>query len=399
MGSKAKSTIVPIEELVHELKQNVFPYWINKMVDPERGGFYGKRDGHDVLEVNAPKAIILNTRILWTFSNAARTFADPAYFKMADRAYAYLIEHFRDKVHGGVYWMLDYLGNPLQPKKQVYAQAFAIYALTEYFLATKNEDSLKEAIKLFHLIERYSFDAKGNGYLEAFDEQWNLLEDLRLSDKDANEKKTMNTHLHVLEAYTLLYQAWKGEYLGNQLYNLIRIFQEKIINRNFQYDLFFDEHWRLQSAKTSFGHDIEGSWLLCEAAYALGDESLIKEIQALAIKTVDKTIADGLDTDGGLMNEVATGKFLDGDKHWWPQVEAMVGLVNAWQITGDTRYLKKTNEVWSFIKKNLIDHEYGEWHWMVSRNGEVNYKEEKAGPWKCPYHNGRGLMEVYKRLS
>ncbi len=399
MEAKTKSQLVPVDELLKELKENIFPYWINKMVDPEYGGFYGKRDGHDVLEKNAPKAIILNTRILWTFSKAARTFNDPTYFQVADRAYHYIIHHFIDKVNGGVFWMVDYQGNPLQSKKQVYAQAFALYAFTEYYLATKNEESLKEAIKFFHLIERYSFDAKENGYFEAFDERWNLLEDLRLSDKDANAKKTMNTHLHVLEAYTVLYQAWKDDYLGKQLYNLIKIFQEKIINKNFQYDLFFDEHWKLQSTKTSFGHDIEGSWLLCEAAYSLGDESLIKEIQALAIRTVDKTIADGLDKDGGLMNEVEPGEFLDGDKHWWPQVEAMVGLVNAWQITNDKKYLEKTNEVWSFIKNNLIDHEHGEWHWMVHRNGEVNYKEEKAGPWKCPYHNGRGLIEVYKRLS
>lgn len=399
MEANVKSHLVPVEELLKELKENIFPYWINKMVDPEYGGFYGKRDGHDVLETNATKAIILNTRILWTFSNAARIFGDPTYLQIADRAYHYIIHHFIDKAQGGVYWIVDYQGKPFQTKKQVYAQAFAIYAFAEYYLATKNEESLKEAIKLFHLIERYSFDKNENGYFEAFDEQWNLLEDLRLSDKDANEKKTMNTHLHVLEAYTVLYQAWKDEFLENQLRNLIMIFKDKIINKDFQYDLFFDEHWKLQSHKTSYGHDIEGSWLLCEAAYALDDKELTKEIEALAIKTVDKTIQDGLDSDGGLMNETEPGKFLDGDKHWWPQVEAMVGLVNAWQITGDEKYLHTTNRIWSFIKTNLIDHKNGEWFWMVHRNGEVNYKEEKAGPWKCPYHNGRGLTEVFRRLS
>jgi mannobiose 2-epimerase len=209
----------------------------------------------------------------------------------------------------------------------------------------------------------------------------------------------MNTHLHVLEAYTVLYQVWPDEFLKSQLLNLINIFKGKIINNNYQYDLFFDENWNVQSTKTSYGHDIEGSWLMCEAAYVVGDENLINEIQQLAIRTVDKTISVGFDKDGGLMNEVEPGKFLDSDKHWWPQVEAMVGLVNAWQITGDERYLGKTIEVWSFIKQNLIDHKNGEWHWMVHRNGEVNFKEEKAGPWKCPYHNGRGLIEVCKRLS
>lgn len=398
MESKPKTSIVPVDELLKELKENIFPYWMNKMVDDEHGGFYGKRNGHDALELNAPKAIILNTRILWTFANAGRTFSDQQYFEIADRAYDYIANYFFDKEFGGVYWMVDHQGNPLQAKKQVYAQAFAVYALAEYYLATKHEDSLREAVKLFHLIERYSFDTVNNGYLEAFDQQWHLLDDLRLSEKDANEKKTMNTHLHVLEAYTVLYSVWPDEYLKSQLLNLINLFKEKIINENFQYDLFFDEHWKIQSRKTSFGHDIEGSWLLCEAAKGIGDAKLLTEIENLAIKTVDKTIKNGIDRDGGLMNEIEPGKFLDSDKHWWPQVEAMVGLVNAWGITSDELYLKKTNEVWSFIRKNLIDHKNGEWYWMVDRNGEVNYKEEKAGPWKCPYHNGRGLMEVIKRL-
>lgn len=390
---------LPVEELTQELTGDILPYWMNKMVDKEHGGFYGRRNGYDELDATAGKGIILNTRILWIFSSAARMLKDPAYRETADRAYRYICDQFIDRKNGGVYWMLDYKGNPAQTKKQIYAQAFAIYAFTEYFLATGIQDALNEAIHLFELIERYSFDQEENGYLEAFDEEWNLLEDLRLSDKDANEKKTMNTHLHVLEAYTLLFAAWKNKKLENQLRNLIVLFKEKIINTNFQYDLFFDEHWKLQSEITSFGHDIEGSWLLCAAAEVLDDDVLLNEVQQLAINTVNRTLAEGLDTDGGLMNETNPGKLSDTDKHWWPQAEALVGLANAWQINGNDQYLKTAAKVWSFIKQYMIDKKNGEWYWRVDRDGNINYEEDKAGPWKCPYHNGRAVLEIIKRIK
>lgn len=397
--TKRNPSILPVSAFLEELKENIFPYWMNKMVDDEYGGFYGRRDGHDILDVKFPKGVILNTRILWTFSNATRNFRELELEKMADRAYQYITRYFFDKVNGGVFWMVDYQGNPHQTKKQIYAQAFAIYSLAEYYLATGKNESLNQAIELFRLVERFSFDNQENGYFEAFDERWNLLRDLRLSEKDANEKKTMNTHLHLLEAYTVLYTAWKDDILKQKLRNLVTLFTDKIINKNFQYDLFFDEHWDVQSSKTSFGHDIEGSWLLCEAARVLDDSKLLSEVQQLAVRTTDKTIADGLDKDGGLMNEIESAKFLDSDKHWWPQAEAMVGFVNAWEITGDEKYLMKANDVWMFIKRNLIDRKNGEWYWMVDREGTISYNEDKAGPWKCPYHNGRALMELWRRLS
>lgn len=389
----------PVEEILHDLHSNILPYWMNRMIDHEHGGFYGRRNGHDVLEPEAPKGIILNARILWTFSSAARHFQNVNYLAVATRAFQYIQDHFVDGKNGGVYWMLDFKGAPLQTKKQVYAQAFALYAFAEYYLASGDRRSLQAAIDLFRLIERHSFDTKDNGYLEAFDENWNLLEDLRLSEKDANEKKTMNTHLHILEAYTVLYSVWKDEQLLRQLKNLINIFIDKIINKRYRYDLFFTEAWKLQSTTTSFGHDIEGSWLLYEAGHLTGDVELAARVKDLAIRTVDQTLEDGLDEDGGLMNETEPDALKDTDKHWWPQAEAIVGLVNAWQLTGNGSYLDEAKSVWQFIKEKLIDRQHGEWHWRVNRQGEVNFDEEKAGFWKCPYHNGRMAIEVAQRFG
>lgn len=386
-------------ELLHELTTNVLPYWMNKMTDNQHGGFYGRRDGHDNLDKESPKGIILNTRILWTFSAAVKVLQDHVYLETAHRAFEYIMNCFLDKEHGGVYWMVDYKGEPLQTKKQIYAQAFAIYAFTEYFLVSRNEDSLHEAKKLFYLIEQHSFDSSENGYLEAFDRQWNLLDDLRLSEKDANEKKTMNTHLHVLEAYTNLYRVWKDPALEKQLKNLIIVFRDKIVNKNFHFDLFFNEHWQVQSREISFGHDIEGSWLMHEAAEVLGDKRLLHEMERLAVTMADTSLREGLDADGGLMNEAGPDGHKDTDKHWWPQAEAIVGYVNAWQLTGDTRYMEKAEKVWSFVKQHLIDSKNGEWFWRTDRTGVVNFQEDKAGPWKCPYHNGRAALEIVSRLK
>ena len=381
-------------EMFSELTRNILPYWTKGMVDEQFGGFYGRRDGNDALVEKAPKGVILNTRILWTFSQAARQVSKQQYQPQADRAFDYLVKHFIDAEKGGVYWMLDHLGNPVETKKQIYAQAFAIYALSEYYLLTHNKDSLELAVGMYKLIEQYSFDPVNNGYLEAFDRDWKLLDDLRLSDKDANEKKTMNTHLHVLEAYTNLYRCWPDASLAKQLHNLIVLFRDKIVSPEGHFQLFFDEQWIVKSDEISFGHDIEGSWLLFEAAEVLGDHALVDSMKDLAVRMVDLTIAKGLDRDGGLMNEVH-----DPDKHWWPQAEALVGLVNAWQITGRDTYLATTVKVWAFIKSKLIDYKNGEWFWRVDRQGNINFSEDKAGPWKCPYHNGRAMLELLRRLN
>jgi mannobiose 2-epimerase len=387
-----------IKEFKNELN-HIISYWKDHAVDDVNGGFYGLVDINNNPDPFADKGIILNTRILWTFSAACRFTGEKGYKEMADRAYHYIKSHFTDPHYGGVYWIVDYKGNKVNTRKQIYAQAFAIYALSEYFQITKDTNAFNEALEIFRLIENHSYDNNKGGYIEAFDAQWDCLEDMRLGESDQNEKKTMNTHLHILEAYTNLYRIWNDELLCEKLYQLIRIFVDHIINKKTHHlDLFFDEQWQLQSSRISYGHDIEAAWLLYEAAEILGNESLIKELLEMSLKITRASI-EGLDKDGGLMNELdKSSHHLDADKHWWPQAEAMVGFLNAYELSGGEHFYNLFLRSWEFIRKFIVDHKNGEWFWRVDRNGNPS-AEEKIGFWKCPYHNTRACIEIIRRLE
>lgn len=387
------------QELKEELTHNILPFWMEKMVDGKNGGYYGQITGKNQLVADAPKGGILNARILWSFSSAALYFNNPLYVEYAKRAKDYAFEHFFDPKNGGTYWMINADGTPADTKKQIYSQAFFIYALVEYYRVTSDKECLDKAIELFRLIEKHSFDTEQNGYFEAYSIDWKLLEDLRLSEKDANEKKTMNTHLHILEAYTNLYRVWKDDELKKQLKNLIELFLDKIINRETHHlDLFFDENWVCKSTLFSYGHDIESAWLIEEAAVVLDDAELLNKVRSRVLKVADAA-AEGLNPDGSIINEknYATGH-VDTNCDWWPQAEAMIGFFNAYELSKNESYAEKTLATWKFTKNFIIDKNAGEWHWSVSSTGEVDVQNDKAGFWKCPYHNSRMCLELMSRI-
>ena len=388
------------EELVSEL-ENILKYWATYCVDNEFGGFVGRRDHFNRQIPGASKGSVLNARILWTFSSAFSFTNNHEYILLADRAFQYIIDYFDDKQSGGLFWELNENGELLNGRKQIYAQGFGIYGYSEYYRASGNPKALEKAISLFDLIEKYSFDPLFGGYLEAFANNWSSLDDFRLSTKDANLPKTMNTHLHILESYTNLLRIWPDEHLKRKTEALIRIFLDKIIDhRTHHFNLFFDCDWTVRSSIVSFGHDIEGAWLLYEAAKITANDSLMAEVRDNLILMVDATISEGCDTNGSLFNEKDTiSGHVDTDKHWWMQAEAMVGLVYAYKITGNKKYLDQLYKVWHFIQTSLIDRVNGEWFWRVNQNGIPITTEDKAGFWKCPYHNTRALIEVLNSLS
>ena len=383
-----------------ELRSNILPFWLKYTIDEEFGGFRGQITNDLVINPHADKGLVLNARILWTFSKAYAVYGDDDYLRAARRAYDYILQHFWDNAFGGVYWMVNYRGTPSETKKRVYGQAFTIYALAEYFLATQQEEALKRAISLHEIVDNTAHDADFGGYFETYECDWTTAQDQRLSDVDMNEKKSMNTHLHMLEAYANLCRAWKNNKLRQRLRELIEIGLNHIVQpKNHHFLLFFDQDWQPKSDVTSFGHDIEGSWLLCEAGDIYGDPHLLKSVQDEAVHIAQAVYEEALDDDGGLMYEAQNGRIIDSDKHWWPQAEAVVGFLNAYQLSGQEHFRTAAENTWNFIEKFVVDHNHGEWYWKVSRDRVPSNSKYKVDPWKCPYHNSRVSFEVMKRLG
>ncbi|MGN7359161.1 AGE family epimerase/isomerase [Paenibacillus sp. SAF-054] len=382
-----------------ELQGNILGFWMKHAPDDNHGGFFGVITTDLSVIPDADKSLVLNTRILWTFAAAYRLHGDDSYLVTAKRAYAYILRHFVDQEYGGLYWMLHADGTVSNDKKQVYGQAFAIYALSEYYRATQQEEALELAVSLFGMLEEHSYDPVHKGYVEALSREWLQTGDFSLSDKDLNEKKSMNTHLHVLEAYTNLLRVWPEERLKHQLAELIEVTLSHIVHPDqSRFLLFFDEAWRSKSGHISYGHDIEGSWLLVEAAEVLGDAALLERVKHTAIAMAEHALKEGVDPDGGMVNEADAGGIVDDRKDWWPQAEAMVGFYNAYQMTGDRKFRDASLRSWQFIERSIIDHEHGEWFWNADREGRPNRDEPKVSAWKCPYHNGRACMEMLERL-
>lgn len=385
-------------EMREVLENNILNFWLERMTDEENGGYYGRIDGYGRLVPDADKGAILNARILWAFSAAYRVLDDSRYLSAARREKDYIVEHFIDHDNGGVYWSLDCKGRPKDRKKQIYAIGFVIYGMAEYARATGDSSALDCAIDLYRDIEAHAFDRKNNGYIEAMTEEWGRTDDMRLSDKDENMSKTMNTHLHIIEPYTCLYRVWQDGKLAGSLRNLLDVFTGKIINRDSSHlDLFFDDSWNGPRNIISYGHDIEASWLLHETALVLGDRLVIENI-APVVRSVARAADEGLTPDGAMVYErrLDTSR-TDSELHWWVQCESIVGHVNLWQHFGDEAALETAVRCWDFVKERLIDRKGGEWYWSILPDGTPNRDCDKAGFWKCPYHNARMCLEIMER--
>jgi cellobiose epimerase len=388
-----------IHRIDGDLRGNILPFWIHRVLDGDSRAFFGSLTNELVVDRSAERGALLTSRILWTYAAAYTRYRDPAYLAMADHAYNDLVLHFQDDKFGGYWWSVATDGSVLRDRKQVYGQAFAIYALTEYHAASGRGEVLDQAIATYRLIEEHA-GARHGGYLEAFGRAWEPIEDMRLSAVDLNEPKSQNTHLHVMEAYTRLLLAWPDPGLRTRLRELVEIMLSRIVDpATAHLGLFFAEDWTPRYDRISYGHDIEAAWLLTWAADVLADPELTARIRPLAVRIAEVTLAEGVDADGGVFNQGSPAGLTDTNKEWWPQAEAVVGFLNAYQLTGQERFLAAALRTWDFIELRLIDRRRGEWFRGVTRDGLVLDKELKVSFWKCPYHNGRTGLEAVRRLS
>ena len=392
-----------IEQMKNEveanLTKNLLPWWSAKTVDNVNGGFYGRINSDEKVFPDEDKGGILNARILWTYSSAYRVLKDTSYLRFATRAKDYILAHFIDKQYGGAYRSVNSKGEPSDTRKQIYTQTFFIYAMAEYYRATGNKEALETAKAIFELFEKYALDKESNGYFEVFTRDWKRSHDMLIGEETVTDEKTMNTHLHLMEAYANLFRVWPIEKMKDRLKNVVGIFLDKIIDKKTAHLIcFMDRNWNRTSSIDSYGYDIEASWLLYEAANLAGDPDLLARVKQTCIRIADAA-TEGLQPDGSLLYEKdLSTQHIATERSWWVQSETIVGYMNAYELTGEEKYLDNSVNCWNYARQHLVDNKAGGWFSSVSESG-VAGEGDKAGFWVCPYHNGRMCLEIIERVS
>ncbi len=387
------------DQAEQELRNNILPFWLTQARDRAHGGFYGEITNDLKIDRTAPRGLLLTARILWTFSAAYRRYQDPTYLEMARWAYADLTERFLDRTHGGFYWSLDANQRPRDLRKQTYGQAFAIYALSEYARATGEPAARDLASATYRLLDASSRDPVYGGYFETCTRDWQRLTTADARIMGVSTAKSQNTNLHVMEAFTALLRIWPDDTIRRSQRAMIEVVLTRILDpRTHHLILLAEADWTPCGAAISYGHDIEVSWLLTEAAEICGDPAVLARVRPVAVAIARATLAEGVDTDGGVWNEGAPGRVTDATKEWWPQAEATVGFLNAYQISGNPQFFAASLHSWAFIQQNLVDRKYGEWLRVATTNTRLRARHPKLSFWKCPYHNGRACLELIGRL-
>lgn len=382
-----------------ELRDNILPFWMQHTLDHENGGFYGAVTNDLHVHNQVERSAVICSRILWTFSTAARLYGEETYFHTAQWAFDYLTAFFWDEQFQGIYWSLDRYGRPVNDRKHTYAQAFSIYAFSAYYQATSEPKSLSLAQKQFELLETHTFDPVYGGNIECRARDWSSLADTRLSDKEINSSKSMNTLLHLMEAYASLAQIWSDAILSEKLGGLVKIFLDKIIDSHSGHQhMFFDNHWNSLSNDISFGHDIETSWLLLETAKVLGDPILLDRVRKTGLIMAQAVYQQAFNPDGSILYEITPNEKPKQTRHWWAHAEAVVGFYNAYQLSGQMHFADAADKVWNYIQAFFVDRQNGDWFKQLRSNGQPILSHHKVGPWECPYHHARMCFEMIERL-
>jgi len=380
------------------LKENILGFWLAHAPDRERGGFFGATDRKGTPDPLAPRSLVVNSRLVWTFAAAKRTLGNEEYAATAKAAYSYLVANFRDSKYGGWFWSLSASGKVLDSHKHLYGQSFAIYGLAEYARTFGDKEALKLALDTFRLMDGKAHDAKNGGYLEPWTREWKP--ETKEHPIGPPDQKSTNTHLHLLESLTTLLVASGDTLVKTRLEELYGLFIAKIVDPSGYAHEYFSPDWTpVGAAEASYGHDMELAWLLQEAAAALGKPDDPAGV-ALSRALVAHSVKYGYDeARGGVFERGPAGQpALVRSKTWWAQAEALVGLLEGWELTRDEGYWRRFEQSADFVLKTVCDNEFGEWYPQFKADGTVDY-DAKISPWKCPYHNGRACMEIIRRLG
>ena len=376
-----------------EALDQILGYWL-KLRDP-RGGYYGEVLSSGEVLRDAPRGVILNARIIWAFSAAYEALREPEYLEAARWACDWFLEHFVDADNGGVYWSVTAAGERLDDKKQLYAQGFAIYGLSEFYKVSGEPKALAAAAALYQIVEDRFADSEHGGYIEALARDFTPLADMSLSAHDINADKTMNSHLHLLEAYANLYRVWPDVSLRDALVRLIDLTCTRVMAPDGHLRLYFRRNWSVLPGGVSYGHDIETSWLLLECAFATGDVDVVSRVRPYA-QAMGRAGNEGLLPDGSMRYEQLLDGSFDDSRQWWVQAETVVGNLWLWKYHGDVAAADRALSTWAYIRDHLIDRKGGEWFWAILPDGKPDLAQPKAGFWKCPYHNTRMCLEILK---
>lgn len=383
-------------ELAAELDA-VARWWLEHVIDLDRGTIAGAVSAAHRADSRAPLNLVYVARLLWFFSALAERSGEAVHHAAASLCHTRLVHDFRDARDGGLFWQVAPDGRPLARKKQTYGLAFAVYALARHGQACGCAAARRQARELAQRIEARLLDRRYGGFLEALDRDWRPLADVRLGPTDLNADKTLNTHLHLLEAWTALARIEASA--APRLRELLRLYLERFVpGADGTATGFYTRDWQPLSAGHSPGHAIEASWLLCDAAAVLDDPAVRAAVQPVALGLAEGVLAAAVDDDGGVVGELRDGRVSEPHRVWWVQAEAMVGFFNAWQLGGDERFLRASANSWAFIRAHHVDPERGEWRWYSALDADAP-ETGLAGPWKAPYHNGRALLELLRRLE
>ena len=387
------------------LTENIVPFWYDKTIDRENGGYTINHDQQGQPLGPGTKMIVSQARTVWLFSRLARAGYRPEeYLEAAEHGYRFLTEKMWDHEHGGFYWQVDATGDQqLAPRKHLYGQSFALYGISEYYLAGGKDEAREFAVRFFNLLEEKAYDQTYGGYRESFEPDWTETPAGVSNHMGVPaELKLMNTHLHLLEALTTFYRATKHPVARERLLELINVQSNTVVRKNIgactdKYDRDWTPRLDGNYAQVSYGHDIENVWLLMDACNAIGVSNY--PFADLYHTLYDYSLTFGYDhAQGGFyytgsFNEPATNR----DKSWWVQAEALASALHMFRFTNDGKYLSVFQKTFGYVEQNMVDWDNGEWHHIITPNGTV--QGSKASPWKAGYHNGRAMIECIEILK